>query len=192
MAARATVAVSGKEDGMKRIALAGLVLVLAASFGFAQRDGEQRRKAKVQLGVGAAAFFTSPYLLGQPVNVADLNVNRFTFGGDARLKLGLFQAEMLLLYSMGADVRSIDATLDAGIGFDLLFLRLSAGVGPNFIYFLGGGGPWRNGLNAKVNADIKLGRISLGVSYIMVLTIDGGININASEGRLGANLLLWL
>jgi len=50
-------------------------------------------------GIGGAAFYKSPILLGQPIDTSNVNVNQFSFGGDLRLKLAWFQAEALVLYS---------------------------------------------------------------------------------------------
>ena len=50
------------------------------------------------------------------------------------------------------------------------------------------------GYNVKANADIKLGRISVGLSYIMALIVqDGLFNIqpDLKTGMLGANVLFW-
>ncbi len=147
--------------------------------------------AFAELGVGGAAFFNSPYLLGQSVSKDDLNVNQFTFGGDARLKLSLLQGEALVLYSAG-DVQSLNIYLDAGVSFDILMLRLSAGAGPNFVFNIGESSPLQTGLNAKVSADVKLGKLSIGLSYIMDLLIDNGIDFETSSGLLGAQLLFWM
>ena len=70
--------------------------------------------AFAELGLGGAAFFNSPYLLGQSVDEEDLNVNQFTFGGDARLKFSILQGEALVLYAAG-DVQSLNIYLDAGV-----------------------------------------------------------------------------
>jgi len=142
-------------------------------------------------GVGGAAFYKSPVLLGQPVDLGNLNVDQFSFGGDVRLKLGWFQAEGLLLYSAG-DIDSLNLFLDAGVALDLAFLRLSLGAGPNFTNNFGQSPAVQAGLNAKVGADVKLGPISLGLSYIMSLNIDNGIDIATSSGLLGIQVLFWL
>jgi len=147
--------------------------------------------AFAEAGIGGAAFFKSPYLLGQSVSKSDLNVNQFSFGGDLRLKLSIFQGQALVLYSAG-DIQSLDAFLDAGLAFDLAILRLSAGVGPNFTYNFGESSPTQAGLNAKVGADVKLGKISAGLSYIMELNLDNGIDVNTSSGLLGASVLFWM
>ena len=80
-------------------------------------------------GIGGAAFYKSPVLLGQPVDIANLNVNQFGFGGDVRLKVGWFQFEGLLLYSAG-DINSLNMFLDAGVALDLAIIRLSLGAVP--------------------------------------------------------------
>ena len=164
---------------MKTRILAVLVLLVLPMAAFAE------------LGLGGAAFFNSPYLLGQSVDEDNLNVNQFTFGGDARLKFSILQGEALVLYAAG-DVQSLNIYLDAGVAFDIMMLRLSAGAGPNFIFNIGEHDWLQPGLNAKLSADIKLARLSIGISYIMDLNLDSGVDINTSSGLLGAQVLLWL
>jgi hypothetical protein len=143
------------------------------------------------LGVGGAAFFKSPVLLGQPIDAVNLNVNQFSFGGDLRLKLGWFQAEALLLYSAG-EVSSVNTYVDAGVALDVAIVRLSLGAGPNFAYIFGSSVS-QIGLNAKVGADVLFGPISVGLSYIMALNINGsGFDVSTSSGLLGVNVLFWM
>ena len=146
-----------------------------------------------ELGLGASAFFNSPVLIGQEPDLSLLRENGFTFGADARFKfLKVLQLEALGLVSTG-EVTSIDLYADAGLALDLAFLRLSAGVGPTVFFLLDGSSePTLLGFNAKANADIKLGRLSLGLSYIMGLIVDDGVQLNKSTGMLGANVLFWL
>ena len=164
---------------MRKLALVLAVLVIVPVAVFAD------------WGIGAAAFYKSPVLLGQPVDISNLNVDQFSFGGDLRFKLGWFQAEALLLYSTG-DVNSLNAYLDAGLALNIAIVRLSLGVGPNFTYSFGENSPVQAGLNAKVGADVKLGTISFGLSYIMALNIDNGLYINTGSGLLGVQVLFWL
>lgn len=147
--------------------------------------------AFAQLGFGPAAFFKSPVLLGQSVDSDEVNVNQFSFGGDVRYRLGWFQAEGLMLYSAG-DINSLDVFLDAGVALDVAILTLSAGAGPNFTKNFDGSPAQQAGLNSKVGADVRLGPISVGMSYIMSLNIDDGIDINTSSGLLGAQVLYWM
>jgi hypothetical protein len=142
-------------------------------------------------GIGGAAFYKSPVLLGQPIDISNVNVNQFSFGGDLRLKIAWFQAEALVLYSAG-DVQSLNTYLDAGVALDVAILRLSLGVGPNLYYNISqGSSPVQAGLNAKVGADIKLGPISFGASYIMALNLANGVNVQTSTGLLGVQVLFW-
>lgn len=147
--------------------------------------------AFAQLGFGPAAFFKSPVLLGQSVDSDEVNVNQFSFGGDVRYRLGWFQAEGLMLYSAG-DINSLDVFLDAGVALDVAILTLSAGAGPNFTKNFDGSPAQQAGLNSKVGADVRLGPISVGMSYIMSLNINDGIDINTSSGLLGAQVLYWM
>ena len=164
---------------MRKIVLIVLILAVVPIAAFAE------------LGIGGAAFYKSPYLMGQPLDIANANANQFSFGGDARFKLGWFQAEGLVLYSAG-DTQSLNMYLDGGLALDLAILRLSLGVGPNFILNFGQSAPAQAGLNAKIGADIKLGAISVGASYIMALNIANGVNVQTGSGLLGLDLIFWL
>ena len=142
-------------------------------------------------GIGGAAFYKSPVLLGQSVDASNVNVNQFSFGGDLRFKLSWFQAEGLLLYSAG-DIQSLNLYLDAGLALDVAILRLSLGIGPNFVYNFNQSSPAQAGLNAKIGADLMLGPISVGASYIMVLNLSNGVNVQTKSGLLGVEVLFWL
>lgn len=165
---------------MKKTLILALVLAFIPLFSFAE------------LGLGASAFFNSPVLIGQKPDASQLREGGFTFGADVRLKfLKFLQLEALGLVSVG-DVTSIDMYADAGVALDLAFLRLSAGVGPTVFFLLSDvTDPTLLGFNAKANADIKLGRLSLGLSYIMGLIVENGLALDKSTGMLGANILFW-
>jgi len=165
---------------MKKTLILVLVLVFIPLLSFAE------------LGVGASAFFNSPVLIGQDVDTHELWDGGFTFGGSLRWKfLKLLQLDTLALITLD-ETPAAGLYADAGLGFDLAILRLSAGVGPTLL-FLGGDAPdWGLvGFNAKANADIKLGPLSVGLSYIMALNLDDGIALDKSTGMLGANVLFW-
>jgi len=164
---------------MKKLVLVLAILAIVSAASFAD------------FGIGGAAFYKSPVLLGQPVDLSNLNVNQFSFGADARFKLGWFQAEGLLLYATG-DVDSLNAYLDAGVALDVAILRLSLGAGPNFTYNFGEPAAVQVGFNAKVGADLMLGPISIGASYIMAMNLQNGIHIGTSSGLLGIQILFWL
>jgi hypothetical protein len=144
-----------------------------------------------ELGVGGAAFFNSPVLVGQPVDKSVFD-NGFSFGGDLRLKLAILQLEALGLVTTGGGETALDLYTDVGLALDVLFLRLSLGAGPNFTYIFGDApDPSILGFNAKANVDVKLGHLSLGVSYIMGLAVDNGIALDKSTGKLGVSVLYW-
>jgi len=147
-----------------------------------------------ELGLGASAFLNNPVLIGEDPDVSALRAGGFTFGGDARFKLSLLQLEALGLVSVGDNTTSIDLYGDVGLALDLAILRLSLGAGPTVFFVLDGADPVLAGYNVKANADIKLGKISVGVSYIMGLIVDGGlfdVALDKSTGMLGANVLFW-
>ena len=68
---------------MKKIVIVLAILAIVSTATFAE------------FGIGGAAFYKSPVLIGQPVDLSNLNVNQFSFGADMRFKLGWFQAEGL-------------------------------------------------------------------------------------------------
>jgi len=142
-------------------------------------------------GIGGAAFYNSPVLIGEdvPASTEGLGLEDFTFGANARFKLSLFQLDALALLTLG-DAANVKGFLDAELCLDLLILRLSAGAGPKIDYYFDSGDV-ETGFNAKANADIKLGKLSFGLSYIMDMTIDGGIALDKSTGMLGATVMLW-
>jgi hypothetical protein len=148
------------------------------------------------LGLGVSAFLNNPVLIGQDPDVSTLRDGGFTFGGDARYKLSILQLEALGLVSVGDEVTSIDLYADAGLALDLAFLRLSLGAGPTVFFLLNDAtDPVMAGYNIKANADVKLGRFSVGLSYIMDLIVEDGlfdVKLNRSTGMLGANVLFWL
>jgi len=165
---------------MKKVLILLAIMALAPLAAFAD------------LGIGPAAFFKSPVLLGQEINVDDLNVNQGCFGGVLRYKMGWFQAEGLVLLSAG-ELTSMNAYLDAGIAVGLDdIISLSLGAGPNFIGNFDRTTPLQAGLNAKAGADLRLGAVSVGLSYMMALNIDNGIRIQTGCGLLGASVLFWL
>ena len=168
---------------MKKTLILVLVLIFIPLLSFAE------------LGLGASAFLNNPVLIGEDPDVSALRAGGFTFGGDARLKLRILQLEALGLVSVGDSVTSIDLYADAGLALDLAFLRLSLGAGPTLFFVLDRDtDPLLAGYNVKANADIKLGRISVGLSYILGLIVqDGLFNVqpDLSTGMLGANVLFW-
>lgn len=146
--------------------------------------------AQLQFGIGPAAFYNSPVMAGDEIDVDELNVSQFTFGGNARLKVSLFQAEALALLSFGEEATGADIFLDAGLAFDLALLRLSAGIGPKYSYVFGEDLS-RGGYNLKVNADVLLGGLSLGLSYILDVTLRSGFEVENRAGLLGVSLIFW-
>jgi hypothetical protein len=145
-----------------------------------------------ELGLGGAAFFNSPVLIGQEVTASGLTSGGFTFGGDLRFKLAILQLEALGLVTVAGGSTALDLYTDAGLALDVLFLRLSLGAGPNFTYEFGGAAdPFMPGFNIKANADVKLGKLSLGLSYITGLIVDNGIALDKSTGLLGVSVLYW-
>ncbi|TVQ96200.1 MAG: hypothetical protein EA403_16865 [Spirochaetaceae bacterium] len=165
---------------MKKVFVILAVLMILPALAFAQ------------LAVGPAAFFKSPVLLGQSVDADEVNVNQFSFGADARYRLGWFQVQGLMLYSVG-DINSLDIFLDGGVALDVGIVTVSAGAGPNFTNNFDGSPAQQAGLNSRVGADVRLGPVSVGGSYIMALDItDNGFNIKTSSGLLGAHVLFWL
>jgi len=174
---------------MKKIILFLIVLAIVPISMFAQAEAPADPLLEVDLG--PAAFYKSPVLLGQPIDIQNANCDQFAFGADLRVKFGVFQAEALTLYSVGA-THSLNTYLDVGLAVDIAILRLSLGVGPNFIFNLENSAPFQAGFNAKAGIDLNVGPVVFGLSYIMALNIANVTTLNTSSGLLGAEVLFKL
>jgi hypothetical protein len=149
--------------------------------------------AFAELGLGGAVFFNSPMLIGGEPEPSGLRSGGVSFGGDLRFKLRLLQLEALGLITLEEGATAMDLYTDIGLALDLLCLRVSLGAGPNFTYVFGSGADLALfGLNLKANADVKLGRLTLGLSYITGLIVDDGVAWDRSTGLLGASVLFRL
>lgn len=157
---------------MKKLIIVLLILLIPAGL-----------FAEVRLG--PVAFWNHPLL---PVVAGDqtaqdaldqFTLEDITFGADFRLKLFLFQASAMALFTPGlqsADTStsiipaSFDIFLDAGLSFQILILRLGIGAGPNFTFFTGDtvyiDDPVSWGANVKSTVDIVLGPISFGLIHV--------------------------
>ena len=174
---------------MKKIILFLVVLAIVPISMFA--EGETSNSPLLEVDLGPAAFYKSPVLLGQPIDLSNANCEQFAFGADLRVKFGVFQAEAVTLYSSGA-VHSLNTYFDVGIAADIAILRLSLGAGPNFIFNLENNTPFQAGLNAKAGIDLNVGPVVFGVSYIMALNIANVTTVSTGSGLLGASVLFKL
>ncbi len=99
------------------------------------------------------------------ISTAGIGLSDFTFGAEARLKLGFLQGGASLLYYPGASYSSILALADVGVSLDVAIFRLGVGLGPNIAVNLGGAAatPSNVGLNLKLSTDVNLGSLSIGL-----------------------------
>ena len=190
---------------MKRVIIALCILLLPVA-------------AFAQFQIGPTAYYNFPLLEGGEMDIPEvqgIDSSDFTFGADARLKLAIFQVSGLALFTPGfvADdysyywPPSIDIFLDAGVAFDIAFLRLGLGFGPNFSFFLLGdeygsaefSDPVSFGTNLRATADIVLGGVSFGLSYLMQFDFELGeataqqiLDADKTQGLLGISVLLQL
>jgi len=175
---------------MKRVLIVCAILLLPAAV-FAQ------------VQVGATALYNVPYFeSGAP---AELDASDFTFGADARLRVFIFQASALALFTPGYTdemdntvAGSIDVIIDGGVSFDILFLRLGLGAGPSLRMNLEPGDGARGiGLNVKATADVMLGKIGVGLSYLNQFEFDFSdatqlLDEDYTKGLIGVSLLFTL
>jgi hypothetical protein len=162
---------------MRKFILVFLILLIPA-FAFAEAR------------VGPVAFLNFPLIQDEQLDVPDLqklNVSDFSFGADFRLKLAIFQASAMALFTPGLkEVNlpgktvplppSADVFLDGGIAIDITKVRLGLGIGPNFSFFFGNSDlisdPVSAGINLKATADIVLGSFSIGLIYLTQFDMD--------------------
>jgi hypothetical protein len=147
--------------------------------------------AFAQVAVGGIVFVKSPLLFGESVNSANANINQVCFGGDIRYKADWLQLETVLVGSAGS-VNGVDIIADAGVTVDLSMIRLSAGIGPNLSWNIQTKPIVQTGMNAKIGADVMLGKMSVGASYIMALKYNDHVDLYTRSGLLGFQVLVWL
>ena len=147
--------------------------------------------AFAQVAVGGIVFVKSPVLFGESISTANVNINQVCFGGDVRFKANWLQLESVIVGAAGP-VNGIDVFADAGVVFDLAMIRLSAGLGPNLSWNIQTQPIVQTGMNAKIGADVMLGGLSVGASYIMALKYNDHVDLYNRSGLLGFQVLVWL
>lgn len=176
---------------MKRLIIVCAILLLPAAL-FAQMQ------------IGGTALYNFPYF--EDAGPSGLDASDFTFGADARIRLFIFQASALALYTPGYTdasatevAGSIDLILDGGVSIDLMMFRLGLGVGPNLRVNLEPGTDATGvGFNAKATADVVLGRFSVGLTYLNQFEFDFAdaatqlLDQDYTKGLLGLSVLLSL
>ena len=174
---------------MKRFLIVLLILLLPAAV-FAQ------------VQIGATALYNFPYF--EDAGPSEIDLSDFTFGADARVRLFIFQASALALFTPGYtdalnnDVPgNIDLILDGGLSLDVLLFRLGLGVGPSLRVNLGGTDPYGIGLNVKATADVMLGSFAIGLTYLSQFELDSSdatqlLDQDYTKGLLGLSVLFSL
>lgn len=159
--------------------------------------------------LGPAALYNWILAPGEVADniTGDVSIDDFTFGADARFKLGIFQATGLALFSPAYDdpdepdlsaPAEIEVYLDGGIALDFVLLRLGLGIGPNINFVLDKEADEvvQFGGNVKLNCDVMLGDIAVSLSYLMFLedfSMEGVDNLlEYTEGCLGLSVLFKL
>jgi len=117
--------------------------------------------AFAQLQVGGIAMYK-----GNPTTATSVGVDSFTFGGEARLRVGILQGAVSALYVPYGSYAAIAALTDIGASFDVAIFTLGAGIGPNFAINIGSGAPTavNFGMNLKLTTDINIGAFSIGLA----------------------------
>ncbi len=162
--------------------------------------------AFAQIQLGPTAYYNHQLRIAD-VDEDDVvwDTSNFSFGADARLKLGLLQGQAVGLYTPpspedGVDaVHLIDLHTNVGLAFDILMFRFGAGLGPSFAFEFGDGATETAGIgtNARVGAEVGLGGIAFALNYLMRFPFDfqeaGRIfSADKSRGHVGASVLFSL
>jgi hypothetical protein len=126
------------------------------------------------------------------IGSAPVSSEDFLFGLESRATLWIFQVGVDALYSPSA--QNIVVLTDAGVAFDIGFLRLGAGIGPDFDFATTvGGEPDLYNWNLKLAADINLGNLALGVEALYTCDSPAAIgSVFQQAPFIGINLLLRL
>ena len=160
--------------------------------------------AFAQFQVGGTALYNVPYFAESGPD--QINPSDFTFGADARMKIFVFQASGLALFTpgytddLGSQVPgNVDLHVDGGVALDILLFRLGLGVGPSFRFGLGPDSTASNvGFNVKATADIMLGRLAVGLTYLNQFAFDSDagasqvLDQDYTRGLVGLSVLFEL
>ncbi len=183
------------------------ILLLAVPFSVFAGDG---------LWVGPTAMYNTPVTLGYLVENYDevvFNPENFSYGAEARLDIGIFQASVNAIYSPTtyAEVRmigpsyidlgpSLEASANLGIYADLGIVGLGLGAGPRYLVLLDEAvdefEPFSLGYNVKAEADLILGS-TIFSAYFMGYTNDleafaDEADIENMMGQAGLSVLFQL
>ncbi|TVR63171.1 MAG: hypothetical protein EA426_01005 [Spirochaetaceae bacterium] len=147
------------------------------------------------VGIGVAAFSDTPVLSSEDVN-RELLEGTFSFGANGRIRFNSLNLDALGLYMQAEE--SIDLYLTAQLSLQFLLFRVSGGIGPALRFPFGDGRDpiddlsidW---LNAKIDFDVLLGRISAGLSfqYLVPSSAAQAIDFRRARGRIGAAVIIW-
>lgn len=157
-----------------------------------------------QLQLGPTAFYNfrlNPVEDIEDGDSIDWDVSNFTFGADARLTLGPFQAQAFGLFTPASGdtvdpVHVLDVHTTAGLAVDIAILRITGGFGPSFSFEFGDGATESAGIgtNARLGAEVGIGDIAVGLNYLMRFPFDledsdRFWNADKSRGYIGASVL---
>jgi hypothetical protein len=156
---------------MKKTAVLLILIVAVSTYGFAETG------FGVSLGYPLINF-------SENFDMGDLGYESFIYGIGLREKMAIFLLDVSLYSNLGLDF--LYAPLDAGLCFDLFTVfRLGVGAGITAFHFFDSDGIEGNMWlpNIKVNADIKLGKLTLGVSGVYNIFINPTTDIAEWQAR---------
>jgi len=177
---------------MKKRALVAILLAAVSFCSFAE------------VGIGASAYYPVLLALEHQDRGTQPQLEYYSFGTSLQWKQSILLLDTLAMFDfLGQDSVLFSGYADIGLGVTLFFLRISAAVGVNISRELSSLEEafileeWTGfGFNAKINGDIRLGRLSLGVSLIVPVSFKGGFSIldPGSDFRYwtGTTLMFWL
>jgi hypothetical protein len=121
-----------------------------------------------------------------------------TWGMETRFKfLSVCQVGLTGLYYIPSAIGGsiyILALTDVGLSFDVFFLRIGAGIGPDFIIPMAG--PTvasSSNANLKLSGDIDIGPVSIGVvAFYPVMSIWDLQNVTSMKPWLGLTAMIRL
>jgi hypothetical protein len=121
-----------------------------------------------------------------------------TWGIETRFKfLSICQVGLTGLYYIPSAIGGstyILALTDVGLSFDIFFLRIGAGLGPDFLIPMAGPtvAPSSNA-NLKLSGDINIGPVSIGVvAFYPVMSIWDLQNVTSMKPWLGLTAMIRL
>ena len=144
--------------------------------------------------VGPTAFYNI-FLDPEDLESHEFDSDNFSYGIDARLRMGLLEGSLMAIYYPSSDTGGYSDVLavyaNAGANLNLSIFNVGLSGGTNFLIIDDDAidEAIDFGVNLKATADVMLGNIALGFYYMAILDTFEDFDADNISGNVGVSLL---